>query len=41
MMTFYKAIIHEGARINGLERKLLICDESEKDTFRFPLSKKP
>jgi len=30
-----------GAQINDLHRKLLICKESENDTFRFPWSKKP
>ncbi len=30
-----------GAQINDLLRKLLICEESENDTFRFPRSKKP
>jgi len=30
-----------GARINDLQRKSLICKESENDTFRFPWSKKP
>jgi hypothetical protein len=30
-----------GARINDLQRKLLICEESENATFRFPWSKKP
>ena len=30
-----------GAQINDLQRKLLICEESENDTFRFPWSKKP
>ncbi len=30
-----------GAQINDLHRKLLICEESENDTFRFPRSKKP
>jgi hypothetical protein len=25
-----------GAQINDLQRKLLICEESENDTFRFP-----
>jgi len=29
-----------GAQINGLQRKLLICKESENRTFRFPQSKK-
>jgi hypothetical protein len=29
-----------GAQINGLQRKSLICKESENDTFRFPWSKK-
>ncbi len=31
----------KGAQINDLHRKLLICEESENDTFRFPRSKKP
>jgi len=31
----------KGARINYLQRKLLIREESENDTFRFPMSKKP
>ncbi len=30
-----------GAQINDLQCKLLICEESENDIFRFPLSKKP
>jgi len=31
----------KGAQINDLQRKLLICEESENDTFHFPRSKKP
>ena len=31
----------EGAQIDDLHRKLLICEESENDIFRFPRSKKP
>jgi len=30
-----------GAQIKNLNRKFLICKESENDTFRFPRSKKP
>jgi len=30
-----------GAQINDLQRKLLICKESENHAFRFPRSKKP
>jgi hypothetical protein len=30
-----------GDQINDLHCKLLICEESENDTFRFPQSKKP
>ncbi len=30
-----------GAQISDLRCKLLICEESENDIFRFPLSKKP
>jgi len=43
LMTFYKVINApgKGAQINGLQRKLLICEESENDIFRFPWSKKP
>ncbi len=29
------------AQIKDLQRKFLICKESENDTFRFPWSKKP
>jgi len=28
-----------GAQINDLQRNLLICKESENDTFRFPQKK--
>jgi len=31
----------KGAQINDLRCKLLICEERENDTFRFPWSKKP
>jgi len=31
----------EGRPINDLHSKLLIWEESENDTFRFPQSKKP
>jgi len=30
-----------GAQIKDLQGKSLICEESENDIFRFPLSKKP
>jgi hypothetical protein len=31
----------QGARINDLQCKSLICKESENDTFHFPRSKRP
>jgi hypothetical protein len=38
---FFATLSMLGARINDLQRKSLICKESENDTFRFPWSKKP
>ncbi len=42
-MTLQKVINApiEGAQINNLHRKSVICEESENDIFRFPWSKKP
>jgi hypothetical protein len=43
MMTSQEVIIAPigGAQIDDLRSKLLICEESENDIFRFPRSKKP
>jgi len=38
-MKFFAFYDH--SKIDGLHRKLLICEESENDIFRFPRSKKP